>query len=326
MFSSPVCLPSISRRSLLRAGALTAAAATLRPAQFFGQAAAPAQSLDRAAQMRQAAASVPIKITPLRNNLYLLQGAGGNMVAQTGPDGVLLIDTSFSTAVPHIREALASLTKEPLKNIVNTHWHFDHTDGNEGLHTAGVSIFAQTNTYRRLSTEQQIRLLDMHFPASPKAALPTHTFEKQISMKSNGEEFHAVHFDPAHTDSDLYIHFPHSDVLHIADIWFNGVYPLIDDSSGGKINGMVAACDQALPLAGPQTKIIPGHGPLGDKAGLQSYRDMLATIRDRVSKLKTGGATLEEAVASKPTTDLDSVWGKGAMTPDIFTAQVYRTL
>ena len=310
----------LNRRSLLRAGAFASAAAILRPRTLLSQA------VDRVAQMRQSAVNVPIKITPLRGNLSLLQGAGGNMVAQTGPDGQLLIDTSFSPAVPHIREALASLSKDPLTTIVNTHWHFDHTDGNEGLHTPGVSIVALTTTRERLSTPQEIRLLDMHFPPSPPAALPTLTFDHDFAMYRNGGQIDLEHFAPAHTDTDIFIYFNQGDVLHVGDIWFNGVYPLIDDSSGGRINGMVDACDLALARGSAHTKIVPGHGPLGDKAGLQSYRDMLATVRDRVSKLKSSGSSLEEAVAKKPTSDLDAAWGRGGITPDVFTAQVYRTL
>jgi glyoxylase-like metal-dependent hydrolase (beta-lactamase superfamily II) len=313
----------LNRRSFLRAGAFTGAALTLRPAALLSQAAAP---VDRVAQMRQSADNVPIKVTPLRDNLFLLQGAGGNMVAQTGPDGQLLIDTSFSPAVPRIREALATLSKDPLTILVNTHWHFDHTDGNEGLHAPGVSILAHANTRERLATPQVIRLLDLHFPASPAKALPTQTFDREFAVYQDGDQINLAHFDPAHTDTDIYIHFTKGDLLHVGDIWFNGFYPLIDDSSGGRINGMVAACERSLALAGPQTKIVPGHGPLGDKASLQSYRDMLATVRDRVSKLKSSGSSLEEAVAKKPTADLDSTWGHGSMTPEVFTAQVYRTL
>ena len=317
---TPTAASLLNRRSFLRAGAFASAAAILRPKGLLSQAA----PVDRVAQMRQSSAAVPIKVTPLRDNLFLLQGAGGNMVSQTGPDGQLLIDTSFSPAVPRIREALATLGKDPLDAIVNTHWHFDHTDGNEALHAPGVSILAHANTRQRLATPQVIRLLDLHFPASPAKALPTQTFDREFTAYHNGDQIDMAHFDAAHTD--IYIHFTQGDVLHVGDIWFNGFYPLIDDSSGGKINGMVAASDRALALAGPQTKIVPGHGPLGDKAGLQSYRDMLATVRDRVSKLKSNGASLEEAVAKKPTADLDSAWGHGSMTPDAFTAQVYRTL
>ena len=326
MLNNPLETPAatlLNRRSFLRAGAFAGAAATLRPAALLSQAAAP---VDLVAQMRQSSAAVPIKTTPLRDNLFLLQGAGGNMVAQTGSDGQLLIDTSFSPAVPHIREALASLSKDPLTTIINTHWHIDHTDGNEGLHAPGVSIVALTTTRERLSTPQEMRLLNLHFPPAPPAALPTLTFDHDFVMYRNGDQIDLEHFAPAHTDTDIYIHFTSGDVLHVGDIWFNGFYPLIDDSSGGRINGMIDACDLALARGSARTKIVPGHGPLGDKAGLQAYRDMLATTRDRVSKLKSSGASLEEAVAKKPTADLDATWGHGSMTPDGFVGQVYRTL
>jgi len=319
----PFAPESLDRRSFLRAGALIGIGATLRPVSLFGQT---SSATDRVSQMRQSAANTPIKITTLRDNLFLLQGAGGNMVAQTGPDGQILVDSSFGPAVPRIIEALASLSKDPLDAIINTHWHIDHTDGNEGLHAPGVSILAHTNTRQRLATPQEMRLLGLHFPASPPKALPTLTFDHEFTAYHNDDQVNLAHFDPAHTDTDIYIHFTSGDVLHIADIWFNGFYPLIDDSSGGNINGMVTASERALALAGPKTKIVPGHGPLGDKSGLQAYRDMLATVRDRVSKLKSGGASLEEAVAKKPTADLDNIWGHGTMTPDVFVAQVYRTL
>jgi len=322
--SAPILsLPNLTRRSFLRAGSFATAAVAIHPAAFFGQT---PSSADRLAQMRQTGTTTPIQATKLRDNLYLLQGAGGNMIAQTGPDGQLLIDTSFSTAVPRIHEALKTLSPDPFNTIINTHWHIDHTDGNEGLHTSGVSIIAHTNTKQRLSTPQDIRLLNLHFPASPPAALPTKTFDRDYAMHRNGDQIDLVHFDPAHTDTDIYIHFAKGNVLHVGDIWFNGFYPLIDDSSGGRISGMVAASDKALALSDGETKIVPGHGPLGDKAGLQGYRDMLATVRDRVAKSKSEGASLEEAVAKKPTADLDAKWAKGMMTPDAFVGQVYRTL
>jgi cyclase len=329
MMKNPTLAPAatlLNRRSFLRAAVLTGSALTMRPAALLSQAAAPAAPVDRVAQMRQSSTNVPVKVTPLRDNLFLLQGAGGNMVAQTGLDGQFLIDTSFSPAVPRIREALASLSKDPLTTIINTHWHIDHTDGNEGLHTQGVSILAHVNTRERLATPQVLRLLDLHFPPSPPKALPNFTFDHAFTAYHNSDQIDLVHFDPAHTDTDIYIHFTKGDVLHVGDIWFNGFYPLIDDSSGGRIDGMVAASDRALSLAGPQTKIVPGHGPLGDKTGLRAYRDMLSTTRDRVSKLKSSGASLEEVVAKKPTADLDATWGHGSMTPDGFTGQVYRTL
>ncbi len=311
----------LNRRSFLRLG-LTASAAVATPSWLLAQAAAP----DRVQQGRDAAAKTPIKTTKLADNVYLLQGAGGNMVAQTGPDGKILIDSSFSTAVPAIREALAVLSKDPAFTLINTHWHYDHTDGNEGLHNAGFKILAHTNTKARLSTPQSIKLFHLDLPAAPAGAIPTDVFSDTLTLKPNGDTIDLAHFDAAHTDSDISIHFHKADVLHCGDTYFNGFYPFIDESSGGNITGMVNASQKALTLAGPGTKIVPGHGPLGDKASLQSYHDMLAGVRDKVAALKTTGASEQEAIAKKPTAAWDDTWGKGMLSPDMFVGIVYRTV
>jgi cyclase len=152
------------------------------------------------------------------------------------------------------------------------------------------------------------------------------TFDDQMHAWHNGDSLDLVHFDPAHTDTDIYIHFHNADVLHLGDLYFNGMYPFIDESTGGRIDGMIRGAQTGLSLAGDKTKIIPGHGPLGTKAGLQKYHDVLAAIRDKVAALKGSGASEQEAVAKKPTADFDAVWGKGFMSPDVFAGIVYRTL
>ena len=157
--------------------------------------------------------------------------------------------------------------------------HFDHTDGNEALHAPGVSILAHANTRERLATPQVIRLLDMHFPASPAKALPTQTFDRDFAVYQNGDQINLAHFDPAHTDTDIYIHFHNANVLHAGDTWFNGMYPFIDEATGGRIGGMIAAAEKSLAVADDNTKIIPGHGPLGSKADLKRSHDMLSAIR-----------------------------------------------
>ncbi len=248
------------------------------------------------------------------------------MVAQTGSDGKILIDSSFSTAVPAIREALAALSKDPASTLINTHWHYDHTDGNEGMHQAGFKIVAHAQTKVRLSSPQTVKMFNLSLPAAPEGARPVRTFDDTLQLKQNGDTLDLVHFAPAHTDTDIYIHFTKADVLHCGDIFFNGFYPFIDESSGGNITGMVNASQKALSLAGPTTKIVPGHGPLGDKAALQAYHDMLAGIRDKVAALKSSGASEQEAIAKKPTAAWDEAWGKGMLSPDIFTGIVYRTV
>jgi len=276
--------------------------------------------------MRAPALTTPITTTKLYENLFLLQGSGGNMAAQIGPEGKLLIDSSYLPAVPKILEALSALSKDPNDALINTHWHVDHVDGNEDLHKAGFSVMAHTKTRERLSTPQTIRLLQLDIPAYPAAAWPTITFDESLHAWHNGDSLDLVHFDPAHTDTDIYIHFHKANVLHVGDIWFNGFYPLIDESSGGNIHGMVKASQKALDVASSDTKIIPGHGPLGTKSDLQAYHDMLATVRDRVAAIKATGASEKETVAKNPTAEFDAKWGKGFMKPEVFTGIVYRTV
>jgi cyclase len=318
---------AIDRRRFLGMG-LTVGAIAAAPRSAIGWVVAQAAAAtgDRAAQMRAGAANTPIKTTKLYDNVFLLQGAGGNMAVQTGPEGKMLIDSSFSTAVPHIKDALDALGKDPADALINTHWHIDHTDGNEGMHAAGFRIYAHSMTRERLSKPALMKLFNMALPASPAGALPTITFDDRMHAWHNGDSLDMVHFDPAHTDTDIYIHFHNADVLHVGDTWFNGFYPFIDEGSGGTIGGMIAADETALAVAGTQTKIIPGHGPLGTKADLQAFRDMLSTVRDRVALLKKTGASEAEVLAKKPTADLDAVWGKGSFPPDMFVGIAYRTV
>jgi glyoxylase-like metal-dependent hydrolase (beta-lactamase superfamily II) len=275
--------------------------------------------------MRAAGASTPIKTTKLYDNIWLLQGAGGNMAVQTGKDGVVLIDSSFATAVPHIKEAIAALSSDAPHALVNTHWHVDHVDGNEGMHAAGFHVIAHEKTKTRMSQAAEMKLMHFTVPAYPAGALPSTTFADSLRHDHNGDSVELVHYDPAHTDTDIYIHFHNADVLHTGDIFFNKSYPFIDEGSGGSVGGTIAAAQKSLALAGDSTKIIPGHGPLGNKADLKSYIDMLSTVRDKVAALKKAGASEQEVVAKKPTADLDAQWLR-AGSPDMFVGIVYRTV
>jgi cyclase len=283
-------------------------------------------SADRVAQMKAQMSTVPLQTTKLRDNIYLLSGPGGNMVVLSGADGKVLVDSSFAGAAPKIKSAVDGMGGGPLKVLINTHWHVDHTDGNEAMHQAGALIVAHENTRKRLSTPQDIAAFGLHFGPSPVAALPQQTFPDGTKMYFNGEELTLAHFSPAHTDSDIYVRYEKGNVLHMGDVWFNGTYPFLDASSGGNIDGMIAGSARGLTLADADTKIVPGHGPVGDKAALAKTRDMLVTVRDRVHALKAAGKSQQEAVASKPTADLDAVWGKGQVNGDLFTTVVYSTL
>jgi glyoxylase-like metal-dependent hydrolase (beta-lactamase superfamily II) len=317
----------LNRRSFMQLG-VAAGAASIAPRWMRAQPQA-ASATARAAQAQAEGASAPIKTTRLYDNVYLFQGQGGNMALQTGPEGNLLIDSSFAPAVPRIREAIAAVGQEGSAApaiLVNTHWHGDHTGGNEGLHAAGFTIYAHRNTRKQLSVPHTMALFHSTTPAAPAGALPTITFDHALEMWRNGDSLDLVHFDPAHTDTDIYIHFHSADVLHLGDIWFNGIYPFIDEGTGGSISGMIRAAEKALAVAGNDTKIIPGHGPLGAKAELQKFHDMLSGVRDKVAALKASGASEQEALAKKPTADFDAAWGKGMLSPDVFTGIVYRTL
>lgn len=316
----------MDRRGFFQLG-MSAAAAAIAPRWAMAQASsAPAQSTDRVAQARAAAANAEIKTTKLYDNVFFLQGAGGNMAVQTGADGKILIDSSFASSVSRVTEALKSLSADPAHLLINTHWHYDHTDGNEGMHAAGFSILAHSMTRERLSKPWEVKLFGVTGPASPAGALPVSTFDSSMRLFHNGDSLALAHYDPAHTDTDIYIHFEKANVLHMGDTWFNGTYPFIDESSGGNINGMIHASEKGLSLANADTKIIPGHGPLGTRAQLQATRDMLSTVRDRVAKLKSGGASEQEAAAKKPTADLDSAWDKHLFPPEVFVGIVYRTV
>ncbi len=320
---NPHVAEGMNRRSFLQLGAL-AGTASLAPRWLKAQA---LTLPDRVLQGRAAALNAPIKTTKLYDNLYLLSNdVGGNMALQTGPEGNILVDSNFVTAVAKYREAIAQVSHDAPDALINTHWHYDHTDGNEALHAAGFAIFAHSRTRERMSASQPIPFFKLVMPASPAAALPSITFDESMHAWHNGDSLDLVHFDPAHTDTDIYVHFHNANVLHTGDIWFNNRYPFIDEATGGNIGGMIKGAEKALAIADQGTKIIPGHGPLGSKADLQKYRDVLAAIRDKVAALKAAGMSEQEAIAKKPTADFDDAWGKGFMNGDLFTGIVYRTI
>ena len=242
-----------------------------------------------------------------------------------GPDGKIVVDTFLLPAWPKFKETLAGLGNAPLKTVIDTHWHFDHTDNNANLHAAGATVLAHENTKTRMAEPHDSALLGVHIPASPADALPQQTFSASQALQANGETMLLQYFQPAHTDTDIYIHFQKANVIHMGDTFFNGFYPVIDTSTGGKVDAMLVAADSILALADNNTRIVPGHGPLGNKAELTKARDMLVVACDRVQKLKTSGKSADETVASKPLADLDPVWGH-MLSSDIFVQMIYAAL
>ncbi len=270
--------------------------------------------------------NVQIEVVDVAEGVYMLLGSGGNIGVSAGDDGVFVIDDQYAPLTEKILAAIATVSDKPVRFVVNTHWHGDHTGGNENMGAAGAIIVAHENVRVRMSAEQFLEAFNNRVPPAPEAARPVITFTDAMTFHWNDDELHVFHVDPAHTDGDAIIHFKGANAVHMGDTYFSGMYPFIDVSTGGSIDGMIAAADEVLARIDDATKIIPGHGPLSNKAELRAYHDMLATVRDRVHKLISEGKSQEEVVAAKPTSDLDAEWGGGFMQPDVWVGIVYASM
>ena len=278
------------------------------------------------APQEQDMSAVQIETVKVAPGVAMLAGRGGNIGVCYGEDGVVLIDDEYAPLTDKIKAAVGALSDKPIRFLLNTHWHFDHTGGNENLGKGGVVIVAHDNVRKRMSVEQFIEAMNLKVPASPRLALPIVTFNDTVTFHMNGDDMLAFHVPPAHTDGDTVVRFQKANVVHMGDVLFNGSYPFVDLSSGGSVDGMIAAVNQVLGMIDAETKIIPGHGPMADRTALRSYRDMLVTARSRVEPLLAGGKTLEEVKAAQLTKDLDEVWGKGFVKGDRFVESVYKSL
>lgn len=276
-----------------------------------------------AAVQAQEMRTVEVRAERVADDVYLLASAGGNVGLSVGEDGVLLIDDGYAPLIEKITAAVGALGEKPIRFVINTHWHFDHVGGNERLRQAGAAIVAHENVRRRMSEGQFLAGIDRNVPPSPPAALPVITFAESLTFHWNGDEVLVLHVAPAHTDGDSFVYFRTANVLHVGDVWFNGMYPFMDLNAGGSLDGMIKAVDRALALANDKTKIIPGHGPLSDAAGLREYRDMLAAVAELVRALVAQGRSRDELIASKPTKDFDEKWAQGGMEPDKWVGLVY---
>ena len=254
---------------------------------------------------------VEIRTTQLADGIYMLEGSGGNIGVSVGPDGVFLIDDQYAPLAEKIRAAVAELDDGPIRFLLNTHVHGDHVGGNENLGNGGTVILAHRNVRRRMSVAQFVGNLDREAPAAPAAALPVVTFEDSVTLHFNGQTIRVTHLPSAHTDGDSIVHFPDSDVLHMGDVLFSATYPFVDLESGGSVEGVIAATERGLEIAGEDTKVIPGHGPLIGRSELQAYRSMLITVRDRVLWAIADGQSVDQLIASNPLEDLDPTWAGG---------------
>lgn len=273
--------------------------------------------------MVNAAAKAKIETQTVRRNISVLEGSGGNIAVLTGRDGKLLVEAGFAVSRPAITDALAAINADPVKHLINTHWHTDHTDGNAWLHAAGAEITAHENTRKRLSVATRVEGWDWTFPAAPAGALPAEVFATEHEIRRNNTLITMKYYGPAHTDSDVWVYFTDADVVHVGDTWWNGVYPFIDYSTGGSIDGQIRAAEANLKSFNSNTIFIPGHGPVGGRAEVVEFRDMLVTVREKVAALKKQGRSVNETIAAKPTAAYDAKWGQFLVTPAMFTGLVY---
>ena len=307
----------VTRRKFLTSASLGVGTLWLAPPDLF------AQNGNPVTVSRNQGAAAKIIVQHLHGGVSVLSGSGGNIAVLSGADGKILVDAGLTTSRRGIAEALAGIDANPIRHLINTHWHYDHTDGNEWLNSSGARIIAQENTRKHLSIATRVEAWKFTFPPSPTGALPTEVFKQDLTLHLNGTTIVLKYYGPAHTDSDISVEFADAEILHTGDTWWNGHFPFIDYSTGGSIDGAIRAAEANITKATDKTIVIPGHGPVGDKSGLIEFRDMLVTIRGKVAALKKQGKSLDETVVAAPTADYDAKWGNFFINGKTFTALVY---
>lgn len=268
---------------------------------------------------------VEVAATEVAPGIYMITGRGGNMAVSTGEDGVFVIDDQYAPLTERIVAAIRSFSEEPIRFVINTHWHGDHTGGNENLGEMGALIVAHDNVRRRMSVGGFLEALDVQVDPAAEGALPVVTFGRDVTFHLNGLEIHAFHVEHAHTDGDAVVLFRGADVIHMGDVYFNGRYPFVDVSSGGSLDGVISATRGVLELIGDETRVIPGHGPLSDKAELADYLSMLTQVRANVEALIERGLDREAVIAARPSAEWDSTWG-ARFPPERFIGILYDDL
>ena len=270
--------------------------------------------------------TITVRAQALRGGVYMITGAGGNIGLSVGVDAAFLVDDQYAPLTQKIIAAVKAVTNQPVRFVVNTHWHGDHTGGNENIGRTGALIVAHDNVRKRMSVEQFNSVFNSRTPPSPAGALPVVTFTDSVSFHINGDELVAFHVPPAHTDGDVVVHFTRADVVHMGDTYFATGYPYIDVSTGGHVDGVIGVADRVLAGCKPGTIVIPGHGPASSCDELRTYRNMVAAVRDRVRAAMQRGQRLDQIKAGGLTTEFDDQWGRGFIRPPVFVELVYRSL
>ncbi len=267
-----------------------------------------------------------IKTTDLGDNIYMLEGVGGNITVAVAKDGIIMVDGQYAPLHDKIKAAIAAISNQPIKYLIDTHFHGDHSGGNEAFAKDGVTIVSEVNVRNRLAAGTSNGLTGVQTPPAPPGALPSKTYTGAFKIRLSGRVADLKHIANAHTDGDTYIWFKTANVLATGDTFTNGRYPNIDFANGGNIRGMIAASDAYLKLTNAKSRIVPGHGPIADKAALMEYRTMLVTARDRMAKLVKEGKSEDDVVALKPFADLDAKWAPTELASNNFVRVVYHSL
>jgi glyoxylase-like metal-dependent hydrolase (beta-lactamase superfamily II) len=267
-----------------------------------------------------------LTIEPLRGNITVVMGSGGNITVLSGKDGKFLVDAGISKSRAKLEAVLVSIGSTPLKYVVNTHWHWDHTDGDGWMHAAGATIISHRNTLKHLSETTHVNAWNWTFDPVPVEARPTVLINRKKTFTFAETKIDVENFGDGHTDGDLWVYFKKADVIALGDTFWNGIYPYIDNEDGGNIDGAIRWANEAVARTTDHTIVIPGHGPVGTRAQLIEFRDMLVTVRNNVAALKQQGKSLDEIVAAKPTAAFDAKWGNFVFNGDQFTKMVYAGL
>lgn len=308
---------SLSATSFADTATSTASSASAAPKDYFHSG---------AGGRYLARARADLDVEPQRGNITVILGSGGNITVLSGTDGEFLVDAGISPSKEKLQKALGKLGPVPPKYVVNTHWHWDHTDGNEWLHEAGATIVAYPNTLRHLSVSTHVADWNWTMTPVPVGARPTLLVKTSKSFDFDGTRIEVEHFGAGHTDGDLWVYFVNADVLALGDTFWTAGYPFIDNQDGGSIDAAIKWADKAIGRATDKTVVVPGHGPVGTRADLIAFRDMLVGIRNNVAALKKQGRSLDEVIAAKPTAAFDAKWGHFVIDPDHFTRLVYEGL